>query len=317
MPARPRPAAHHHFPCLEALEDRRLPSVSATGSGVFIRYRDGQLWEHAGSTFTPIAVNTMAVSAGKDTNGSPAAFILFDSGILDEWSATLGFIPIDGNVAAVSASQQERDTAFILYTNGRVFEHQGTSLSQGFTAIDSNAIQVSAGTDQAGHASVFIVYNNHALFQWSAASGFRRIDVNVLNVSAVPTTQVDGQSSLVGADTAFITYQNSMLFEWSAAAGFQFIDSNVLQVSVTETAPPPGGGPFIVFPTVFILYNNHQVFEWMQGGAPTPFTLIDSNVVALSSTSLGFDDVFLVYNTSALFENNHGHFTFIDVNVGP
>jgi hypothetical protein len=274
-------------PTLEALEERRVPSGTSQ-DGVFIRYNNGQLWQHTAAGFQFIDVNVANVSSGMDSSGHAAAFILYNSGILAEWSAATGSHLIDGNVVGVSASSLAPDTAFILYNTGAVYEHTGVSSASGFRYIDTNAVKLSAGlaaSDAVGPA-VFIVYNTGALYEWSPAGGFQFIDVNVRSVSA---------SQLVSQpDTAFVVYNNNALYEHSHA-GFHLIDNNVVGVTVGETGTSLTGFQL----AAFILYDTGAVYEW--SSLTNSFTYVDINAVGVSAP-MAFNSVFIVYNNGALYE---------------
>jgi hypothetical protein len=294
---------------LEALEERRLLSVAPgywNSNNVFIRYNDGRLYEHTEQgTFQFIDVNTVKVVTGR-LGSDDVAYILYNNSALYEWTANAGFHLIDVNVADMSAAlgQNGDETIFILYTNGKVFEHTGESHQTGFTYIDSNAIQVSAGAGSDFSPAAYIVYNNHALYEWSPHDHFIYIDTNVARVSA----GIDGQ-------IVFIVYENGELFQhsnYNNKSVFQFLDVNVADVSAGQTEIGQATG----LPAVYILYTNHQVFECKPGNST--FFYIDSNAVAIDASQSQGDTVFIVYDNTDLFENtNVTNFHFIDVNVDP
>jgi hypothetical protein len=294
---------------LEPLEERRLLSVAPgywNGNNVFIRYNDGQLYEHTSQgAFQFIDINTVKVVTGR-LNFGDVAYILYNNSALYVWVPNTGFHLIDVNVADMSAAlgQNGDETVFILYTNGQVFEHTGESHLTGFTYIDSNAIQVSAGAGSDFSPAAYIVYNNHALYEWSPHDHFIYIDTNVARVSA----DIDAQ-------IVFIVYENGELFQhsnYNNKSAFQFLDVNVADVSAGLTAIGHATG----LPAVFILYTNNQVYECKPGNST--FFYIDSNAVAIDASQGQSDTVFIVYDNTDLFENtNVSKFTFIDVNVDP
>jgi hypothetical protein len=292
-------------PRLEGLEDRQMLSASASlqADGVYIRYTNGQLWEHTSKGFRFIDVNTASVSSGLDTFGNPAAFIIRNNGQLVEYSPAIGYRLIDVNVVRASASQTQRDTVFMVYINGMVYEHTGASAAAGFHLIDGNAIDVSAGKDSLGAPAVFVTYVNNQVYEYSTNIGFHFIDWNVVSLSASQTQ----------ADTAFIVYDNSYLYEHvgnSHASGFILIDVNAVDVSAGQDTTG--------VPAVFVRYNNNAVFEW---SAALGFRFIDINALSISASQQEKDTVFVVYDNNMLFEHiglsATAGFRFVDMNVEP
>jgi streptogramin lyase len=284
--------------------DTTIPTLRGTVSGinisalddVFIRYQDGQLFEHTASGFQRIDVNTTAVSAGFDSRGAPAAFIIYNTGAVYEWSPNLGFKFIDINAVALSASQVQPDTVFIRYDNNVLFEHTDS----GFLPIDVNVVAVSAGVTTGGLASAFILYDTGALYEWGAGGNqaFSLIDINVVSVSA----------SQAAADTAFMIYNNSAAYEHTALspiAGFRFLENGAMSVSAGVTT----GGI-----AAFIRFNSGALYEWGRGGTPS-FTLIDGNVVDASASPAVPDGVYILYDVRFLFEYTPGVFHYLDSNV--
>jgi hypothetical protein len=316
-------------PKVESLEERSVPSAAPTGTAdnaVFIRYRDGQLWEHSAAGFQKIDINTLAVSTGVDGSHNPTAFILYDNGALYEWSAAGRFHYIDGNVVAVSASPQAADTVFILYNNHLLYEHTGTSNRSGFRLIDGNAAAVSAGVDDALNPAAFIVYNNNALYEWSPAAGFQFIDVNVAQISAVSVAYMNNGTFDQGMNTVFIVYQGGMLYQHDDA-GFLRIDSNVAQVSAGLTQSGTSPADAVNLPAAYIRYTNDAVYQWTPGNpVHNAFSPIDTHAVAISANFGVSDTVFIIYDNSDLFaatldpfqpSPGNQSFTYIDANVGP
>jgi hypothetical protein len=301
---RRRVARNAYWPRLEVLEDRSLPSVAANiaADGVFIRYLDGQLFEHTSAGFQRIDVNTAQVSAGVDASGNPTAFILYKNGAVYEWSATGGFMQVDINAVSIAASQSTADTVFIIYNNHQLWEHTETSAVAGFRFIDVNVAKVSAGFTGTSEPAAFIVYANSFLFEWALISGFHFIDVNVSTVSAVPRDPNPPGSPLgpLGADRVYIVYVSGQLFE-HASGGFRSIDVNVTDVSAGVGHPV---GPFMPrAPAAFILYQDGEVAEWGDPGTSTP-VLLDIDAVGLSASPQQSDTAFIVKKNTQLFEYN-------------
>jgi hypothetical protein len=138
----------------------------------------------SGAGFSLIDVNATNVSAGRDSAGNPAAYIVYDNTALYEWSPSLGFHLIDVNVASVNADQLQANTAFIIYTNNYLYEHVGTSSASGFQFVDVNVDDVSVGTATGGATAAFILYTNGFVYEWSGPAGFRFIDSNAVTISA-------------------------------------------------------------------------------------------------------------------------------------
>jgi hypothetical protein len=275
-----------------------LTIVDQLGQTTFVRHTDGSLIEHtATGPVRLIDVNTVDVSMGKDDAGNPAAFILYNNSALYEWTAAAGFHLIDANVAEASASQRAADTVFIRYRSSLVYEHTGTSNTSGFTRIDSNAVQVSAGVDADNNAAAFIVYDTAALYEWTATAGFHRIDVNVSQVNA----------SQRAADTVFIRYVGNLLYEHtgtSNTSGFTRIDSNVAQVSSGVDASGNAAA--------FIVYDTGAVYEW---SPVLHFHRIDTNAVQVLGSQWEADTAFILYNNQEVFEYASGVFHLIDQNA--
>jgi hypothetical protein len=284
--------------------------VNSVVDGVFLIYADHRLAEYSRSGLQQIDVNAVAVSTGVDAVGDQAAFIFYDTGALYEWSPTLGFKLVDYNVAQASASQQAANTVFIRYRDGKVYEHTGTSAIAGFTGIDVNAVQISAGVDAQLNPAVFIVYNNSALFEWSAALGFHGIDANVASVSA--ESRADAIGFTAGfQDTVFIVYRTGQLYEHNDA-GFQTIATNVTSVSAGQTNVGTPDNPS-VRPAAFFLNENSAVTEWNVGRFHW-YRTIDANAARLL-TSEQTDAVFILYRDGQLFEWLDGAFNRIAAGV--
>jgi uncharacterized delta-60 repeat protein len=281
--------------------------VPAVQDLVFVRYVNGEVWEHVGSGFQKIDINASQISTGVDSQGGLSVFIVYQNHELFEWSPFTGFHFIDINVARISASHLTADTVFIIYDNGELFEHNGTGA--GFRFIDVNAADVSAGLDvfsppsqvQTRVDAAFIRYQNNFFFEWSTANGFRFIDVNVRSMSASATTE----------NTVYIVYLNNELFLHDAL-GFQFIDINVTDVSAGQTVG--GGSGFLeVIAAPYIRYLNGQVLMWRRTGFGT-FTTLDSNAAAMGAINV-VDSVFILHDDSALFEFAAGVLEPVDINV--
>jgi hypothetical protein len=199
---------------------------------VFIRYRDGQVFEHTGTSpiagFTPTLVhNAVSISAGVDANFNPAVFIITPLGntqVLREWSIPLALSGvIDTNVVSISAESRAdpdggltfdfRDTVFIVYNTGQLFEHTDA----GFRAIAVNVVAVSAGAANVGtvdnpslRPASFILYNNAAVYEWGGlgASLFHQLDSNDSQVTA---SEEPDAAFVLRADSAYFEYQDGAL----------------------------------------------------------------------------------------------------------
>jgi hypothetical protein len=298
---------------LESLERRDMPSIAANlaTDGVWIRFDDGQLWEHTSTGLRYIDTNVLSVSSGLDSKGAPAAFIRHRDNSLWEFSDNIGLVKIDVNVADMSGSQNYADTVFIQYLNGMVYEHQGVGASGSFHFVDINAQSISTGIDSLGEAAVFIRYLNNQVWEWSPKQHFSKVDINAQSISA----------SQVRPDTVFIIYLNTMLYEHagtSAHAGFTFIATGVSQVSAAKTVMSPlGEAAFFI--------QNSNVFEWLPQsktvlsiGAPS--MAVSAGAVALSASQNSLDTVFIVYGDTTLFEHvgqSQSAFALITTNVRP
>jgi hypothetical protein len=211
------------------LIDVNVAQVSAfqgQADTVFIRYVTGQVYEHVGTShgsgFTSIAFNAVDISAADFTSPptDPAVFIVYADTRLFEWSKASVFSYIDVNVAQVSASQAYANTVFIRYVDGKVYEHVGTSTASGFTRIDVNGAQVTAGISSTGGPSVFIQYGNGVVYEWSATNGFQFVDINAVGVSG-------DQDQL---DAVFILYNNGDLYE-AIGRSFHLVDHHVASIA--------------------------------------------------------------------------------------
>jgi hypothetical protein len=207
---------------------------SGAADSVFILYNNGQLFRHDGTspvtgfTFIAGAVTTMSATVEGPSGGLGDVFYVQSNHILSEHLIAGGSVVIDGNVQGVSGSMVLNDSAFVLYTNGALFEFQGSPRS--FTPIDTNVASVSAGETSQSFmtltASAYYVTQSGVLVEWRPPTTdnpdgtYNFLDVNVASVSAQ-------QGRL---DDVFIVYNNDMLFEHvghSRRSGFTFIDSNV------------------------------------------------------------------------------------------
>jgi hypothetical protein len=304
---------HRYRPALESLERRDMPSVAANlaTDGVWIRFDDGQLWEHTSAGLRYIDTNVVSVSSGLDSSGAPAAFILHRDNSLWEFSDNIGLVKIDTNVAAMSGSQNYADTVFIQYLNGFVFEHQGVGTSGSFRFVDTNAQAISTGIDSLGEAAVFIRYRNNQVWEWSPIQHFTFVDSNAQSIAA----------SQVRPDTVFITYLNAMLYEHVGTArmpGFTFIATNVSQASAGKTGD---------LEEVAFFIQNSTVFEWLPQSDTylaidgPPNMAVSASPVAISASQNGLDTVFIVYADTTLFEHvgqpGSDTFSLITTNVTP
>jgi hypothetical protein len=296
-------------PRLEVLEDRRLPSVSATLAGgsvsLFIRYNNGELFLHNSAGFHRIDINVASVSAGVTAVGAtnvPAAFIVYNNGQLFEWAQATGFSRIDSNVVAVEGQQSSLDSVFILYNNGEVFRHQGRSPVSGFSFIASAVTSMSITFG--GSGDLFYVQTNHMLLEHLTGGGSAVIDGNVQSVSA----SID--------DRAFIVYTNSALFEFNGMTHtFTSIDMNVASVSA---------GSSNASPAAFYVTRDGVLVEWQPPTVSNPdgtYNFVDANVASVVAFDANSDDVFIIYNNDMLFEHTglsrKSGFSFIDSNVSP
>src|SRR5262249_53265500 len=152
--------------------------------GVWIRFNDGQLWEHTSAGLRYIDTNVASVSSGLDSFGTPAAFILHNDNTLWEFSDNIGLVKLAVNVAAMSGPQTYADTVFIQYLNGVVYEHQGVGANGKFTFVDINAQSISTGIDNLGEAAVFIRYLNNQVWEWSPIRHFTMVDINAQSITA-------------------------------------------------------------------------------------------------------------------------------------
>jgi parallel beta-helix repeat protein len=212
-----------------ALIDVNVAQVSAfqgQADTVFIRYIDDQLFRHMGSShasgFLRIVNGVVDISAGTITNraSEPDVFLVDSDSRLYEWSEPVGFTYIDFHVAVVSASQAYGDTVFIRYVDNLVYEHVGTSTASGFTRIDVNGAQVSAGISSTAGPSVFIRYGNGVVYEWSAMAGFQFVDINAVGASG-------DQDQL---DAVFILYNNGDLYE-AIGRSFHLVDHRVASMA--------------------------------------------------------------------------------------
>ncbi len=290
-----------------------MPSVAANlaTDGVWIRFSDGQLWEHTNAGLRYIDTNVVSVSSGLDSMGAPAAFILHRDNSLWEFSDNIGLVKIDTNVVSMSGSQNYADTVFIQYLNHKVYEHQGVGPSGSFHFVDTTAQSISTGIDGHGEAAVFIRYLNNQVWEWSPIQHFSFVDTNATSISA----------SQVRPDTVFITYLNAMLYEHAGATrlgGFTFIATNVSQVSAAKTVMSPlGEAAFFI--------QNFNVYEWLPQshsvlsiGAPS--MAVSAGAVALSASQNSLDTVFVVYADTTLFESvgqSGSAFSLITTNATP
>jgi hypothetical protein len=284
-------------PVLESLERRDMPSVSANlaGGGVWIRFDDGQLWEHTSAGLRYIDTNVLSVSSGLDSSGAPAAFIRQRDNSLWEFSDNIGLVKVDTNVAAMSGSQNYADTVFIQYLNGLVYEHRGVGASGSFQLVDRNAQEISTGIDSLGEAAVFIRYRNNQVWEWSPIQHFSFVDSSAVSISA----------SQVRPDTVFVIYLNAMLYEHAGTTrmgGFTFIANSVSQVSAGKTMMSPQGE------AAFFIQNS-IAYEWLPqsntllkiGGPPN--MAVNVGVAAVSASQNSLDTVFIVYGDTTLFEH--------------
>jgi hypothetical protein len=298
---------------LEVLERREHLSVSPslfTGGTEFIRYNDGELFQHDAAGFHRIDVNVASVSAGLTHRGMsfpPVAFIVYNNGQLFEWTQDTGFSFIDINVVGVVGSGSLTDTAWILYNNGQLFRH---SLLSGFSFIAGSVTSMSPTLP--GTGDLFYVQTNHMLSEHLSGSGSVVIDGNVQSVSA----------SQVERDSAFVLYTNSALFEFQGGPhSFTPVDTNVASVSAGTTVLP---GATTIIPAAFYVTRDGVVVEWRPPTTDNPdgtYNFLDANVASISASQANQDDVFIVYNNDMLFEHTgfsrRSGFTFIDSNVSP
>jgi hypothetical protein len=134
-----------------------------------------------------------------------------------------------------------------------------------YNVIDGNVQSVSAS--QAFPDTAFIIYTNHALYEFIGSAAFTFIDNNVTTVSAGFTAAGIGEA-------AYYLTAAGVLVEWQPrstgypAGTYNFIDSNVAGMDAGFDDD-----------TVFIIYATGQLF-FHQGltRAPSSFTFIDGNV---------------------------------------
>jgi hypothetical protein len=302
------------YPRLEALEDRMLPSVSASpAGGEFIRYNDGEVFFHDGS-FQKVDINSVAISGGVsfvNSNAVPAVYIVYNNSDVYEWSQGGGFHFIDINAVAVSATPVATDTVFILYNNGKLFEHQGQG-SGGFTFVAGAVAQFSGGFVN-GVPGVFYVQTNHMLSVWSPFDGMgsKVVDGNVASVAATKE-----------GDEAFVTYTNHQLFQVANATSsptFTYIDDNVSTAGYVESLVNGVG-----MVAAYYLTTNGVLIEWQPPTMSYPdgtYNYVDSNVAGFGA-GYTTDLVFIIYGSDMLYQHTGvtralSSFTFIDSNVGP
>jgi hypothetical protein len=286
-----------------------MPSIAANlaADGVWIRFNDGLLYEHTSAGLRYIDSNVASVSSGLDSQGAPAAFILLQNNTLWEFSDNVGLVQIDGNVAAMSGSQNYADTVFIQYLNGMVYEHQGLGANGKFTFVDINAQSISTGIDNMGEAAVFIRYLNDQVWEWSPIRHFTMVDINAQSIAA----------SQVRPDTVFIIYLNALLYEHngtSAHAGFTGIAANVSQVTPAKVGDLQEAAFFI---------QNSAVYEWlpqsdsvMAIGSP-PNMAVSAGAVAVNASQNSLGTLFIVYADTTLFEFTSSGFSLITTNATP
>jgi hypothetical protein len=288
----------------------------------------GQVWEY--SRFGPPrlidAANAVAVSTGVDRFGDPAAFILYNNGVLLEWSANymspgsavpierLGCRHVNINVAQVSASQQAADTAFIRYTDGEVFEHSGLSAVAGFTSmfVNFNAVDISAAVDANYSPAVYILVPNatsptrNDLLEWSVSTGLQGpLDTNVRSISAESRADPDGGLTAGFVNTVFIVYFNGLLYQ-RTQQGITGINNNVQDVSAGATNAGTLESP-ILHARVFIDYANiGDVYQWAAGQQGPPTQIALGSPAGISVTGLRaseeVDAVFALRSDDQLFE---------------
>jgi hypothetical protein len=310
------------LPRLERLEDRQLPSVSASLvflTTTFIRYNDGELFLHDPTGFRKIDINVASVSAGSsqrsvsgEAEDVDVAFIVYNNGQLFEWAQDTGFQFIDSNVVGVVGNRNARDSAFILYNNGELFRHDGTSPVSGFTFI---AGAVTSMSPAFGNGDVFYVQSNNILSEHLVNGGSMPIDGNVQSVSG-------GQ---LESDSAFILYTNSALFFFNpnATQRFRLIDTNVASVNGSRFFIPTTG---LDLDAAYYVRRDGALVEWVapSAGSLSPdgtYVFLDSNVASISAGDGFADEIFIVYNNGMLFDHTGysriSGFTFIDSNVSP
>jgi hypothetical protein len=291
-------------------------SASAFPNGlfntVFIRYDNGLVYEHEGKDpttgFRRIDSNAVSISSGSDSQDARSVYIVYDNTALYEWSPNFGFHAVDANVAQVSAGH--RDTVFILYQSGVVAEHVGLSASSGFTVIDSNATQISEGSDKYGNSSVWIVHTDSSLTEWSPAEGMTFTDWNVAKASA-------------GAfgDQVYILYNDGEVYEHSGNSAGNPPEFTPIYVHVlSRPLDIAAGEDFPANDSVFIRFADSTLWQWNR---PTGFKYIDSNVIGIAGVQDNTDNVYIIYNNSELFEyvgsdccGNTGFF-LVSPNVSP
>jgi hypothetical protein len=204
-------------------------SASVYNQGlVFILYGNGQLFQYDGG-FTFVAGAVAQFSAGLH-NAEGAVFYVQTNHMLSEWSLTggLGSKVIDGNVASVSSTQNGSDEAFIIYTNGQLYEATNTAATPSFRYIDDNVFAVGGGTSSVGGlgGSAYYLTTNGILIEWQPPTmsypdgTYNYIDSNVASFTG-------GYS----VDQVFIVYPGDVLYQHTGVtrvlSSFVFIDSNV------------------------------------------------------------------------------------------
>jgi hypothetical protein len=132
---------------------------------VFVSYY-GDLEEHTGLVqdagwITLLGSGVTGVDAAVDGSGKPAVFVNV-GGDLREHVGTdpdKGWTDLGGGVTAFRASQVQANTVFVSYGTD-LWEHTGRNASIGWTELETDGVtSFSAGVDQNGLASIFLVLN--------------------------------------------------------------------------------------------------------------------------------------------------------------
>jgi hypothetical protein len=144
--------------------------------------------QFTGSRFVDSNVDEM--SAGHDAQGHPVFYEIWGPN-RDLWSQDT----IDqqwndlhtANVTHVAGSNVD-DRFWFIWNGNYLFQHDGiTYTGVGARMIDTNVLQISAGTDSAGQDVVYDLNKDHTLYRWSSTNGWsnggQSLDWNVTSVA--------------------------------------------------------------------------------------------------------------------------------------
>ena len=162
------------------------------------------------------------ISAGRDANGDPAAFLILNDNTLWEHtgqSSSTGWTFIYNNVSAVSPSQLVNEDAFVLFSNGTAYEHIGGS-SPSWHFIWNGVSQVSAAGDFSYHSACYILLNNGTVYLHTGTDSSTGWTYIWNSTSSISASEIDAYTVYIRLNdgTAYENNDGTWHYVWYGVA---------------------------------------------------------------------------------------------------